>query len=242
MAIAHAACYQTRSDSRLSPSWSQHWNASSVTPVGWAISTEHFDPDAMQRRSTRRRRIPLADILVEGSTFSRGHLKERLYEEGLKARRCERCGTDETWLGRPMSLILDHVNGVATDNRLENLGSSAPTVPRRWRRIAGGICHGERTCPRCDRQFAPRELHHRYCSISCAASDIQEGRSRRAHSRPDTRRVERPSFPQLQLELDELGFRGVGRKYGVSDNAVRKWLKTYENSERVTGFDATARA
>jgi hypothetical protein len=26
-------------------------------------------------------------------------------------------------------------------------------------------------------------------------------------------------------EIKELGYCGTGRKYGVSDNAIRKWLK-----------------
>lgn len=41
------------------------------------------------------------------------------------------------------------------------------------------------------------------------------------------RKVERPQHEQLVNEIKELGYVGVGRKYGVSDNAVRKWLKNY---------------
>jgi len=29
-------------------------------------------------------------------------------------------------------------------------------------------------------------------------------------------------------EINELGFCGVGRKYNVSDNTIRKWKKKYE--------------
>jgi hypothetical protein len=53
----------------------------------WEISTDHFDPAAVRARQNRRRRIPLEEVLVKGSTYSRGKLKERLFEEGLKARR-----------------------------------------------------------------------------------------------------------------------------------------------------------
>ena len=41
------------------------------------------------------------------------------------------------------------------------------------------------------------------------------------------RRVERPDKDTLIRELTESSFLGVGRKYGVSDNAVRKWCKIY---------------
>jgi hypothetical protein len=39
------------------------------------------------------------------------------------------------------------------------------------------------------------------------------------------RKVIRPSFEVLMSEIKELGYSAVGRKYGVSDNAVRKWVK-----------------
>lgn len=35
----------------------------------------------------------------------------------------------------------------------------------------------------------------------------------------------RPRFENLKKEIEELGYVGTGRKYGVSDNAVRKWAK-----------------
>lgn len=39
--------------------------------------------------------------------------------------------------------------------------------------------------------------------------------------------VERPLPEQLAKEILELGFSAVGRKYGVSDNAIRKWCRAY---------------
>ena len=47
-------------------------------------------------------------------------------------------------------------------------------------------------------------------------------------SRKHTRKVE-PSKEQLLHDFKELkSFVQVGKKYEVSDNAVRKWMKTYE--------------
>lgn len=40
--------------------------------------------------------------------------------------------------------------------------------------------------------------------------------------------MERPPYEQLIAETTELGFSAVGRKYGVSDNAVRKCIRWYE--------------
>ena len=35
----------------------------------------------------------------------------------------------------------------------------------------------------------------------------------------------RPSIEQLQIDIQELGYRGSGRKYGVTDNTIRSWIK-----------------
>ena len=42
------------------------------------------------------------------------------------------------------------------------------------------------------------------------------------------RKVERPPYNILKQELNESNYSALGRKYGVSDNTIRKWLKMYE--------------
>ncbi len=96
----------------------------------WRIDTDHFDSYKSQRSIDGNIRVrhaqPLDEILVEHSTYSRGHLKTRLYESGLKLPICELCWQDEMWQGRRMSLILDHINGVRDDHRLGNLRIVCP--------------------------------------------------------------------------------------------------------------------
>lgn len=44
----------------------------------------------------------------------------------------------------------------------------------------------------------------------------------------EKRKVQRPPLDVLKKEIDELGYSATGRRYGVSDNAIRKWIKSYE--------------
>lgn len=70
--------------------------------------------------------IPLSMILVENSDYLKtGHLKHRLFREGLKSPICETCGITE-WLGNAISFHLHHINGNHRDNRLTNLQILCP--------------------------------------------------------------------------------------------------------------------
>jgi len=50
--------------------------------------------------------------------------------------------------------------------------------------------------------------------------------------RPNRRKVVRPSYKVLIKEIEESNYCKVGIKYGVSDNAIRKWVKWYEQEKQ----------
>jgi hypothetical protein len=207
----------------------------------WGIPTDHFDPHAVILEALERgrgkggRRIPLAEILVPNSTYSRSNLKERLFKEGLKSRRCEMCGQGERWNGHRMSLVLDHINGVGNDNRIENLRIVCPNCAATLDTHCGRNLPRIRICAGCGESFRPTHLRHRYCSLTCFNGFRTGGRgnpspvSNLGIARPATRRVERPPYEQLLKEIEETSYVAVGGKYGVSDNAIRKWVRFYEN-------------
>jgi hypothetical protein len=201
-----------------------------VTELG--IHTDHFDPYRASRQRSRRGRRPLSEILVTGSNYCRWRLKERLYETGLKKRNCELCGQGTTWNGREISLILDHINGVRDDNRLENLRIVCPNCAAGLDTHCGRKNRIEvepRSCRHCGQAFMPKYQRHRYCSVACG----RRSRPGPARSRPEARKVERPPHDQLVREVKENGYLATGRRYGVSDNAVRKWIRQYERERAV---------
>ena len=80
--------------------------------------------------------MPVEELLREGVTRWRGHVKRRLIRLGLKQDRCEICGISD-WLGAPLSLALHHVNGDGDDNRLENLHLLCPNCHSQTDTFAG---------------------------------------------------------------------------------------------------------
>lgn len=205
----------------------RHW----VDDV-WGISTDHFDPNAGRVNGATRRAAPLEEVMVAGSNYSRATLKRRLLREGIKKRRCEECGQGEIWRGARMALILDHVNGVPDDNRLENLRIVCPNCAATFATHCGRknqLPVKPRPCMHCGEKFEPRYASQRYCSSACGSRWDRSGRPI-----PGARRVDRPPYEQLMAEIETTSFSAVGRKYGVSDNAIRKWVRAYER-ERAEG-------
>lgn len=65
------------------------------------------------------------DIFIKDSHVSRGVVKNRLIKDSLLEYKCAICSID-TWNNRKLVLILDHINGVNNDNRIENLRLLCP--------------------------------------------------------------------------------------------------------------------
>ena len=112
------------------------------------------------------------------------------------------CGNDGNWNGSKISLILDHINGVNNDNRLDNLRF---------------------VCPNCN---ATLDTH---CKGSKGLiSKIPKVKKLIRADRPSLRKVERPDMNTLLNEVEQMGYSATGKKYGVSDNAIRKWINRYK--------------
>jgi hypothetical protein len=96
--------------------------------------TRHFGfwPDAWTKAVQRGELIPrpyarsVEQML--STTQSRASVKRRLLKEGILGNCCDECGLSE-WRGRPISIQIDHRNGVRNDHRLENLADALSELP-----------------------------------------------------------------------------------------------------------------
>jgi len=155
----------------------------------------------------RMKKIPTDEIFKENSTISRNVLKRRIILENLLKYECFKCGNDGNWNGERITLILDHINGVNNDNRLVNLRF---------------------TCPNCNATLETHCIGHKIYKIN-KLKEIKkvETIKKRRSDRYNIRKVERPDIDTLINEINQIGYSATGRKYGVSDNAIRKWVKQY---------------
>ncbi len=159
-----------------------------------------------------REKIPMDDILVEHSLYTnKSRLKKRLIECGLKENKCEnpQCGICE-WNGKPISLQLHHINGIHDDNRIENLMLLCPN------------CHSQTDT------YAGKNSNKYESTTKTIVKKRHTNKEDWIEARECAWERNHPSKETLiNLFLVKRSFLQVGKSFGVSDNAIRKWFKHY---------------
>ena len=216
-----------------SPAWDvrQRRRQSAFSASGsriWGISVEHFDPhwaarNRVGRTVTTARRDPgrAFDLLAREPEATA--LPRRPEAPDLRALRS---GRHLAWAAhgadpRPHQRRRHRQPDRESPHRLPELCRN-PRYPLRPQHAASAKIA---SCADAASEFSPRYAKQRHCSLECG---VRHDRTRLRGPRPHTRKVERPSHDQLVADLSHMSCVAVGRKYGVSDNAVRKWLRWYE--------------
>lgn len=115
----------------LSPKGS-NYNSIKTAIASFQIDTSHFK----QKSNKGKKNRDLSTILIEGLPCNTTKLKKRLFREGVKEYRCEKCGISE-WNNEPIILELHHINGNHNDNHLENLQILCPNCHSQTVSFAG---------------------------------------------------------------------------------------------------------
>ncbi len=192
----------------------------------WELATAHFDPYAASRGRGFARARPLDEILVENSDFSRVQLKRRLYEAGLKQPVCEFCGQGSLWRGRELGMILDHINGISDDNRLENLRIVCPKL-----RSNVGYARRSKEASASDRAELPTMREGIHSQTTCSALllagmwDPVESpgptSAWNAKGRPTALRTTPTRAPRDRLRGHRTSLRSVGQRGSQVDSGLR---------------------
>lgn len=82
---------------------------------------------------------PLAEILKINVYYNTSNLRLRLLKAGLLQNICSICSSPPIWNNKHLTLQLDHINGVRSDNRITNLRIVCPNCHTQTDTFAGKL-------------------------------------------------------------------------------------------------------
>ena len=182
------------------------------------ISIEHFTATGVEPGAKKiiKNKIPnpYEVLFIKDSAYTQSTLR-RYYSEKFPPERCAICGSLPIWLNKPLTFILDHINGINNDNRIDNL---------RW------------VCPNCNSQLpttgAKNIIRHINTCIDCGKI-ISKGALRciecqklwRNNPNNPDKKDDYPSRELLKTLIFSKPFNEIGRMYKVDGNTIRKWCR-----------------
>lgn len=183
----------------------------------WDISLVFTKP----RKSSRKDKCTFEEIFCKNSKVAQTTLRKTVIKDNLLDNtKCSICGIKNIWNNKLITMILDHINGINKDNRINNLRF---------------------VCPNCNSQLRTTGSRNKknnlykkkiYKCKDCGKIISQNSSFCSECNYINRRKVKRPTEKKLKEDLSEMSYRSVGKKYGVSDNSIRKWLKYYEKRRK----------
>lgn len=159
------------------------------------------------------------DVFVANSSYDRKSIKKRILKQKLLPEFCQICGQQPYHRGSKLVLILDHINGIPNDHRIENLRFVCPNCNSQLSTFAG-------------RHIKKKVLH--FCNV--CGEQIQKVSKRCIKCS----NIQGRKFEVSKEELEELVWKypttEVAKMFGVSDKAIEKRCKIFGISKPPLGF------
>ena len=180
--------------------------------------------------------IPLESILIQDSNYlNTSLLKKRLIRANILKYECFICKLDK-WLNKPISLQLDHINGINNDNRLENLRLLCPNCHSQTPTFAGkNIQIKMKTIKNKKIKTVFLKPKFDFC-CDCKNPTNNRIRCRKCSRLLVPSKIEWPIKEVLEKMVWEKPSSLVAKELGVSDVAISKRCKKLEIKKPERGY------
>jgi hypothetical protein len=104
----------------------------------FGFSTDAWSKAAREGKVDRKpNSITLEKVAIKNSKYTRSTLRRRLIKHKIIPYKCNKCGNEGSWNNLPLSLQLNHKNGVDNDHRLKNIEFLCPNCHSQTPTFAG---------------------------------------------------------------------------------------------------------
>jgi len=170
------------------------------------------------KAASNKKKISDETLFTKESNSNTSTVRTRIINNKIIPYQCAVCKNDGNWQGQPISLQLDHVNGIRNDHRIENLRFLCPNChsqtstfgsrnKKRSTRIKTPVKNNQ--CIRCKEPCLDK-----YCSHKCSSLTL--------------RKFERPTKEELEKLVWEMSHLQLTKKLGPkSSNSIKKWCQEY---------------
>ena len=185
------------------------------------ISCDHFTTNMIN--TTKRNE---ENVFCKNSTVTQTVLRRWFIRKQYVKYECSKCGISE-WNNQELALQLDHIDGDNSNNEISNLRWLCPNCHSQTENFAG---KNVKLKNEANNKYSKKK----YCK--CGKEITLYSKQCRGCFCKSRRKVKRPTKEQLYNDLKETNFLQVGKKYGVSDNTIRKWCKNYNLPIKATDY------
>lgn len=194
-----------------------------------------------------KKKKPLNEILKKDVSYKSNTLIKRLFEEGYKERKCEKCGITE-WMGKEITFQLHHKDGDHHNNELENLEVLCPNCHSQTDNFAGkSLCKIPKLSKEKEKKKAQhgisedgKRLYDGYgnykilCPI-CKENFMNKESSMCSKCHKKERLKPKVSKEELYKIMETNSYTSAAKLLGVDRDTVSRWHKYYTNQERENG-------
>jgi hypothetical protein len=163
-------------------------------------------------------KIELNEILVKNSAYkNQNALKKRLLKAGILKNQCynQHCNLPPIWNKLPLSLQIDHINGICSDNRIENLRILCPN------------CHSQTLTYSGKNKEKSSKIKKQCIECESTIPYRSKGLCRKCSDKQKTLKIIKLSISREELIslLNKYPITTIGKMLNVSGNAISKRCK-----------------
>lgn len=177
-------------------------------------NNERYMEEARLRLKEKNKRSD-GEVFCKNSTY-RGNkeLKKRLLKDHGWEYKCKSCDIGDTYNNQPLSLQLDHINGINSDNRMENLRLLCPNCHSQTKTFSGKKTKVTHVCEECNEEKKTKisQLCNRCSLLSRGATKLKDLHSEELYE---------------LVCVKKTSFKTIGKMFDVSDNAIRKRCRKF---------------